>query len=239
MKRIGIKFMYKIAICDDSPADIVYLQGLVSKWARKADEVVKAQTFASAEAFLFQYEEDKAFDILLLDIEMAEMDGVTLARKIRAGNQQVQIVFITGYTDYIADGYEVEALHYLLKPVKEEKLFEVLERAVVKLARNERTLLLETVDGTVRVPLYEIRWIEVQRNYVTIHAAEDYTAKKSLSEVEAELDEGFMRTGRSFIVNLKQVRRIGKNEVILADGSMVPLSRGYYEKLNRAMIERF
>ncbi len=231
--------MYKLAICDDSPADTMYLQGLVSNWAKKADEAIEVQTFASAEAFLFQYVEDKAFDILLLDIEMAEMDGVTLARKIRAGNQEVQIVFITGYTDYIADGYEVEALHYLLKPVKEEKLFEVLERAVVKLARNERTLLLETADGTVRVPLYEIRWIEVQRNYVTIHAAEDYTVKKSLSEVEAELDEGFMRTGRSFIVNLKQVRRIGKNEVILADGSMVPLSRGYYEKLNRAMIERF
>lgn len=231
--------MYKLAICDDSPADTLYLQGLVSKWAKKASEIVEVQTFHSAEAFLFEYEEDKAFDILLLDIEMEEMDGVTLARKVRSGNQQVQIVFITGYTDYIADGYEVEALHYLLKPIKEEKLFEVLERAVEKLARNERTLLLDTADGIVRVPLYEIHWIEVQRNYVTVHAAEDYTVKKSLSEVEAELDEGFMRTGRSFIVNLKQVRRIGKNEVILADGSMIPLSRGYYEKLNRAMIERF
>ncbi len=231
--------MYKLAICDDSPADTLYLQGLVSNWAKKAGEAIEVQTFASAEAFLFRYEEDKSFDILLLDIEMAEMDGVTLARKIRAGNQEVQIVFITGYTDYIADGYEVEALHYLLKPVKEEKLFEILERAVVKLARNERTLLLETADGTVRVPLYEIRWIEVQRNYVTIHSVEDYTVKKSLSDVEAELDEGFMRTGRSFIVNLKQVRRIGKNEVILSDGSRVPLSRGYYEKLNRAIIERF
>lgn len=231
--------MYKIAICDDSPADTLYLQGLVSKWAKSYGAVVEVLTFLSAEAFWFQYEEDKAFDILLLDIEMAEMDGVTLARKVRSGNQEVQIVFITGYTDYIADGYEVEALHYLLKPVKEEKLFEVLERAIAKLARNERALMLDTSDGAVRVPLYEIRWIEVQRNYVTIHAAEDYTVKKSLSEVEAELDDGFTRTGRSFIVNLKQVRRIGRTEVILADGSMVPLSRGYYEKLNRAMIERF
>ncbi len=231
--------MYKIAICDDSPADTLYLQGLVSNWAKKKGEMMEVQTFASAEAFLFEYEEDKSFDILLLDIEMAEMDGVTLARKVRSGNQEVQIVFITGYNDYIADGYEVEALHYLLKPVKEEKLFEVLERAVVKLARNEQALLLETAGGVIRVPLYEIRWIEVQRNYVTIHAAEEYTIKKPLSEVEAELDEGFMRTGRSFIVNLKQVRRIGKTDVILADGSAVPLSRGYYEKLNRAMIERF
>ncbi len=231
--------MYKIAICDDSPADTLYLQGLVSNWAKKVSEIVEVQIFHSAEAFWFHYEEDKAFDILLLDIEMAEMDGVTLARKVRSGNREVQIVFITGYNDYIADGYEVEALHYLLKPVKEEKLFEVLERAVVKLARNERVLTLDTAEGLVRVPLYEIRWIEVQRNYVTIHATEEYTIKKPLSEVEAELDEGFMRTGRSFIVNLKQIRRIGKTDVILADGSAVPLSRGYYEKLNRAMIERF
>ena len=231
--------MYKIAICDDSPADTLYLQGLVSNWAKKVSEIVEVQIFHSAEAFWFHYEEDKAFDILLLDIEMAEMDGVTLARKVRSGNREVQIVFITGYNDYIADGYEVEALHYLLKPVKEEKLFEVLERAVVNLARNERVLTLDTAEGLVRVPLYEIRWIEVQRNYVTIHATEEYTIKKPLSEVEAELDEGFMRTGRSFIVNLKQIRRIGKTDVILADGSAVPLSRGYYEKLNRAMIERF
>ena len=231
--------MYKIAICDDSPADTLYLQGLVSNWAKKVSEIVEVQIFHSAEAFWFHYEEDKAFDILLLDIEMAEMDGVTLARKVRSGNREVQIVFITGYNDYIADGYEVEALHYLLKPVKEEKLFEVLERAVVKLTRNERVLTLDTAEGLVRVPLYEIRWIEVQRNYVTIHATEKYTIKKPLSEVEAELDEGFMRTGRSFIINLKQIRRIGKTDVILADGSAVPLSRGYYEKLNRAMIERF
>ena len=231
--------MYKIAICDDSSADTLYLQNLVSMWAKNIEEKVEIQTFLSAEAFWFQYEADKSFDILLLDIEMAEMDGVTLARNVRSGNQEVQIVFITGYNDYIADGYEVEALHYLLKPVQEEKLLAVLERAMVKLARNEQTLTLETPDGIVRVPLYEIRWIEVQRNYVTIHAAEDYTIKKPLSEVEEELDEGFMRTGRSFIVNLKQVRRIGRTEVILADGSMVPMARGYYEKLNRAMIERF
>ena len=117
---------YKIAVCDDSAADMEYIQTLVREWA--GERCVQVKGFPSAEAFLFQYEEEKDFDILLLDIEMAEMDGVSLARRIRRDNTGVQIVFITGYSDYIADGYDVEALHYLLKPVKKEQFFQVLDR---------------------------------------------------------------------------------------------------------------
>ena len=71
---------------------------------------------------------------------MGAMDGVTMARKLRQDNQTVQIIFITGYADYISDGYEVDALHYLMKPIQEEKLFAVLDRAVTKLIKNEKVL---------------------------------------------------------------------------------------------------
>lgn len=231
--------MYRIAICDDNEEDISYVSRLVSEWARANGHLVQVETFASAEAFLFQYAEDQSYQILLLDIEMDGMDGVALARKVRADNQEIQIVFITGYTDYIADGYEVEALHYLLKPVNQQKLSEVLSRAVVKLMQSGRSLVLNTPEGLVRAPLYEIRWIEVQRNYVTVHGKGDYTVKQTLSEVERSLDEEFIRTGRSFIVNLKYVRKVTRSEVLLADGTSVPLARGYYDKLNRALIEYF
>ncbi len=77
--------------------------------------------FPSAEAFLFHYAEDKSCDILLLDVEMGAMNGVELAKRIREENDALQIVFITGYTDYIAEGYDVSALHYLVKPVSREK----------------------------------------------------------------------------------------------------------------------
>lgn len=109
-------------------------------------------------------------------------------------------MFVTGYTDYILEGYEVEALNYLLKPVTEEKLIGVLNRATERLRRNERALVVEFGGETVRVPFGEIRYIEVMRNYVTIHTHEDYTVKKTLGEIEAELDEGFLRVGRSFVV---------------------------------------
>ncbi len=77
-------------------------------------------------------------DILLLDIEMGAMDGVTLAKTLRKENDTLQIVFLTGYSDYISEGYEVAALHYLLKPVQKEKLFSVLYRALDKVKKNEK-----------------------------------------------------------------------------------------------------
>ena len=123
-------------MCDDVPADIDYIKSMVEKWAKARDISVQIETFPSAESFLFRYAEDKDFDVLLLDIEMAAMDGVTMAKKVRRENETVQIVFITGYSDYIAEGYEVEALHYLMKPVHEEKLFQVLDRAMEKLEKK-------------------------------------------------------------------------------------------------------
>lgn len=230
---------YHIAICDDASADAEYIFSLVSNWARATRSAVSIDSFSSAEAFLFHYAEDKSYDILLLDIEMGRMDGVQLAKTIRKDNGEIQIIFITGYMDYIADGYEVEALQYLLKPVDESKLSASLSRAVNKLRRNERALLLEFGGETVRVPLYEIRFLEVRQNYVTIHAKEDYTVKKTLGQLEKELDGGFFRTGRSYIINLRFVDKITRTGIYLRDGSSVPLSRGLYEPLNRAMIRYF
>lgn len=178
----------------------------------------------------------KYYDILLLDIEMKEMDGVTMARKLRRENDTVQIVFITGYSDYIAEGYEVDALHYLMKPVKEDKLYSVLDRAVEKLRKNEKVLNLEAGGETIRIPVYQIRYADVQGNYVTIHASAEITVKMTLRELETELDDRFYRAGRSLIVNLTQISRVTKTEIRLSDGTALPLPRGAYEGVNRAII---
>ncbi len=227
---------YKIAVCDDSSEDINYVTNLTRQWAQKHHHTVQISEFTSGENFLFFYEEEKDFDILLLDIEMGEMDGVTMAKKIRRDNDSVQIVFITGYSDYIEEGYDVAALHYLMKPVKEEKFFQVLDRAVEKLQKNEQVLILETGGGVVRVPVYQIRYVEVRGNYVTIHGKEEFTVKMSLGEVEKLLDERFYRAGRSVIVNLTCISRVTKKDIILDDGSDIPLPRGAYERVNKAII---
>ena len=176
--------MYRLAICDDNQADVSYLQALLEKWAESAQTSLKIESYPSAEAFLFQYEEDKSFDLLLLDIEMGRMSGVELARRLRRENRRVQIVFITGYMEYIGEGYDVEALHYLLKPVTQEKLCSVLDRAAERLKSKEKELCLSLPGAVVRVALCEIRYLEVQRNYVTIYGEEAYTVKRTLNELE-------------------------------------------------------
>ena len=168
---------------------------------------------------------------------MNAMDGVTMAKKVRAQNEAVQIVFITGYSDYIAEGYEVAALHYLMKPVSRDKLFAVLDRALEKRRQEDRCLNLEATGEMVRIPFYEIRYLDVRQNYVTVHAKKDYTVKRTLGEFEKALDDRFCRVGRSMIVNLRFIRRVTRTDVTLSDGSVLPLPRGAYEPLNRAIIQ--
>jgi len=232
----GENVKYKIAICDDSDTDRQYVFNMVDRWVAGAGYVVHTDTFTSAENFLFHYAEESDYDILLLDIEMGAMDGVTMAKQLRKNNDTVQIVFITGYSDYISEGYEVAALHYLMKPVKEEKLCSVLNRAVEKLSKNEKVLNFEIGGEMTRVPVYQIRYADVLGNYVTIHALSDIKVKMTLGELEKQLDERFYRVGRSTVINLTQISRVTKTEIKLSDGTAIPLPRGAYDGINRAII---
>ena len=227
---------YKIAICDDSDPDRQYVLNMVCNWAAAVGHLVHTDAFASAESFLFHYAQESDYDILLLDIEMGAMDGVTMAKQLRKSNDTVQIIFITGYSDYISEGYEVAALHYLMKPVKEEKLWAVLDRAAGKIAKNEKVLHFSLGGEMVRIPVYRIRYADVFGNYVTIHAQSDVTVKMTLGELEKQLDDRFYRVGRSVLVNLTQISRVTKGEIRLSDGTALPLPRGAYDGVNRAII---
>ena len=167
---------------------------------------------------------------------MGMMDGVTMARKLRKTNDTIQIIFVTGYSDYISEGYEVAALHYLMKPINKDKLFSVLDRAVEKLAKNEKILNFEIGSQMFRIPVYQIRYADVFGNYVTIYASEELKVKMTLSELETKLDERFYRVGRSAIVNLTMISRVTKTEIKLNDGTSIPLPRGAYDGVNRAII---
>lgn len=232
--------IYKIAVCDDCAADMEYLSLLAGDWAEGAGGRAAVRTFSSGEAFLFCYEEEQDFDILLLDIEMGGLNGVELARKIRQENERVQIVFITGFPDFMAEGYEVAALHYLMKPVSREKLFQVLDRAAAGLARTEKRLKVVFDRQTDFVPLDQILYVEAQRQYVVIHAAGGtYRMKASLGDTAEQLDRRFHRCQRSFLVNLSYVVRIRGNCVVLKNGEEIPISRGAAEEIGKAIIQLF
>ena len=225
-----------IAICDDSEVYRKYLMDLLQEWGRVHEHVCRFSQFASAEEFLFAWEDHQDVSVFLLDIEMPGMNGVELARQIRQRNAQAQIVFVTGYSEYMAIGYDVEALHYLVKPIEGEKLYAVLDRAVARLQRQEPTLLIDQHGVLTRVPVSKVRYIEVNRNYVTIHVDTVYEIRRSMKEIEALLDKRFLRIGRSCIVNLTYVLQVSKTELTLIDGTKLYLPRGSYNAVNRAII---
>lgn len=229
--------MYHFIICDDEQTHQKNNQTLVEQWAKDKGISLKMTCYSSAEAFLFHYETDKSCDVILLDIEMGKMDGVSLAKQIRQGNKEVQIIFITGYIEYILDGYEVEALHYLIKPITSNNLFPVLERALKRLEENTKVLLVKHLDVSVRIPLYEIRYLEVMGNYVTIYANGEYKTKATLNHFEKELGSLFLRIGRSYLVNLKCIRKVSKAELTLVDHTILGLPRGAHKMINKAIIE--
>lgn len=231
---------YKIAICDDSTADQNYIKDMTRRWAAEARHVLHIDTFVSAESFLFHYAEHKDYDILLLDIEMEGMDGISLAKKLRQENDQVQIVFVTGFPDFMAQGYEVSALHYLLKPLEEEALCRVLDRAAANLKKADRSVIF-TVDGEVlRLDVGEIMYAEALAHFCRIRTVRgQFEVRQNFSELAEKLGEGFIRTHRSYLVQVACIRRISKTEVILDNWEKVPLSRSNYQAVNQAFIRHF
>ena len=232
--------VYRVAIVDDSAMDAEFVRGILNNWAEQRLVNMQVDVFSSAESFLFRYAEDKDWDILLLDIEMGNMDGVTLAKKVRKDNESVQMVFITGFADYISEGYEVAALHYLMKPVKQDKLFAVLDRAVASIQKTERVILLPVGGEMLRLPAGRVQYVEAFSHTVAIITGTDtIQVKMPISEVEKLLGDGFVRCHRSYLVGLKHIARLSKTEVILDSGKSLPLSRGAAATVHKAFISYY
>ena len=231
---------YRVAIVDDNNIDAEYVHSILNDWALDRQASVQMRRFSSAESFLFHYADDKDWDILLLDIEMGAMDGVSLAKKIRQENESVQIVFITGFADYIAEGYEVSALHYLMKPVKQDKLFAVLDRAVAAIQKTERVILLPVGGEMLRLPVGQVQYVEAFSHTVAIVTGIDtIQVKLPISEIEKLLGNGFVRCHRSYLVGLKHIARLSKTEVILDKGKTLPLSRSAAATVHKAFISYY
>ena len=226
-----------IAVCDDNETDLQYVTGMVNTWAMQERIPVSVRTFPSAEAFLSHYAENKDYDILLLDVEMGNLNGIDLAKKIRAGNDRVQIVFVTGYPDFMAEGYEVSALHYLMKPVKLEKLAEVLNRAAALSQKERPYLLVSSEREMIRIFFDDIYYAESEGHYMIVHTKQaQYRVRMTVSGLMDALDEGFYRCGRSFVVSLRHICRITKSEIFLENQVALPLGRGQYDEINKRMI---
>lgn len=229
-----------IAICDDEPLAIDFIAFTLQNWAKMNHYILHISTFASAEQFLFEYASNKDFDILFLDIQMGNMNGIELARKIRLNNANVQIIFITALADYISEGYEVSALHYLVKPVRKEKLFSVMDRAVLTMRKREPFLLLTMNQTLSRVPVSSVISAEAFAHYVLVTAQTGTCElRENISVLSEQLGNDFVRPHRSYLVNLRYIHSISKTEILLDTGVVIPLSRYNYQKVNQAFINYY
>lgn len=228
----------KIAICDDDAAQAEYFCALVRKWSAQGGAQAETACFASAEAFRFAWSADKSFDALLLDIQMKGEDGVSLARGLRREGGTLAIIFVTGFADYMAEGYDVEAMQYLLKPVKEEKLFSCLDRLLRRAGSSTPALLIDADGETVRLKQEEIILIEAFAHTCEITASgRKYGSRRSLGELAKSLDRSlFCRPHRSYLVGLRFVEKIGRSSLTLESGAEIPVSRRLISDVNKAFL---
>ena len=227
--------MITIAVCDDDGQQIGALKKMLTEWNDRA----VINEYGSAEQFLLDYP-DTPCDLLLLDIEMGGMSGMELAKSLREKGDMLPIIFITGFSEYIGEGYDVEALHYLLKPVDKEKLFRVLDRYADR-HRSDDRIILPCGDESVLAASDDIVCLEAfgKKTQVTFSGGKEMVCTCGLGAVSGKLGRNFISCHRSYIVNIGFIVGISKTELTLAGGKKVPLSRRSYNGVNRAFIDYY
>ncbi len=250
--------MIRIAIVEDEGSHARLLEKYVREWAddRQADRPAHRHTdrpasqsacrfvirqFCSAESFYFDWQEETA-DILFLDIQMPGMDGMELAKRIREKDGRVVIIFTTSYGEYMQEGYEVSALHYLLKPIRRERVWSCLDKALDQLEGKPSCLILPLTDGGMeKCRVCDIYYVESAGHDTRVVCADtEYEVRLGMKEMEPWLAEHFfIKCHRSYQVNPERICRIGRTELLLDGGKRVPVSRRLYREVSDRFIEYY
>lgn len=232
----------RIAICDDEIVEVEYVENLIKSWGDTKRTPCSLECFYSAEEFLFKYEEGNPFDLLILDIQMKDMNGMELAKKVRAIDRNVKIIFLTGIKDYVFEGYEVGAVRYILKPLKEKEFFKVLSNISEEIKEKVEEYFIFSYQGeNIKLSYDDIVKIEVEGHYVNMLTINnEYRWKESLLRIkEGFEDKGFVMANRSELLNVRHIEKITKTDCIMCENIVVPISRNSYKNLNEAFINYY
>lgn len=212
-----------IFICEDEKNQLNELVHTVKSLSVKENLITEA--FLSANELLKVLETKKP-DIILVDIVMPEMDGITLAKKIREIAPDCYLIFTTAYEEYAIKGYEARAFRYLLKPITSEVLGNLLAEVKREITKGQK-LLIKTVDGEHIVKLDDVIYISAEDKYSILYTAnQHFVDRTSLNEYENLLEPyGFSRVHRKFIVNRIYHKSMGKGTITLSNGVEIAISR--------------
>lgn len=225
-----------IAVCDDQAEELEILMGLLGRWQRERRTALRFRTFRSAAEMLDAAGKDR-FTLYLLDVMMPGTDGLAAAREIRDFDDAADIVFLTSSPGFAYESYGVHALDYLLKPIRAEMLFPILDRLLLREQKPQDGLTLKCGSTLIRVPFSQLAYVEVNGKHLYFNLTDG-----SVREVFGTLKEyeplllnrpEFMQIHRSYIVNMLQAAELSPAGICTFSGKKLPVSRLLYPQVQK------
>ncbi len=221
--------MIRIAICDDQDVFREIIKEKICRVCRNENIKIEIDCYKSGDDLIKTLKKDNfVYDILFLDILMNEIDGIETAKEIRKFDNRMQIIFCTSSSEYILQGYEVEAIGYFIKGEDDTRLREILKRAIEKINRIYDEYILINLKNSIRtIYLKDIEFIEISNRTLSIHTTNeiiDFNGK--MQEMLDKLkDKNFILTHRSYLVNISKIKDITPTSIIVKSGKEILLSR--------------
>ena len=227
--------MLYIAICDDEKYFRIREEQLIKKYMEKKACKCKIDVFNSGKEILDLKKTISQYNIIFLDVNMEEIDGIETAKEIRKITKDAYIVFVTAFVTYALEGYKVDAVRYLLKDDEclEKAINECLETILYKMNYDKNKMLFEFQEGKKEIYLEDILYIESNLHKLIFHmAGEDvtkYTMYARLDDINALLQKnGFCRIHKSYLVNLRYVESVERYKVAFVNGGRLGISKSRY-----------
>lgn len=217
--------MLRIAVVDDEQEQRAQLEDCLHRYAGETSTQLEVIPFGNAQEFLRQ--DPGGFDIVLLDIQMPGLDGMTVARQLRARNQRLVLIFVTNMAQFAIEGYAVDAMDFILKPVSYYRLAATLNKAKGRLQTETGVaLVLHTKDGTYHLDSARVHYIEMFNHHTIFHTEDGvFDTTGSLKKLEEQLTgQSFARCNNGYLVNLRFVRGVEGSDVVVG-GDRLLISR--------------
>ena len=240
----------RIACCDDEKQQLELYKTMFTNIEMRQDIKLNVEYFLSGNFMLERFQSEKnPFDLVYLDMDMDEKSGLDLAKEIRQNyHSDCLILFLTNYPKYMQNSFDVRAFQYMIKPVQFDEFERKFNAARKYLEKDDKNRVVLKIDeDNVVFFTNEIYYIEKEKSskqFLVYLEDKCVVAKGVLSAIENQLlEQHFMRTHRSYLVNMKHIRRIQKNDLVLSNGNLVPISRRKEKELKQqfmryAILER-
>lgn len=220
--------MIRIAIVDDEKV----IREQIKKLVEKKQNDCEIDTYGTGEDLL---KADSVYDIIFLDIQMDGMNGIDTARVLRQKADNTVLIFITGVKEYVFDAFDVATFHYLIKPIEENKFWEVCDRAVLEVTKKKQNpsgqIFIKTRSQSITLEQSDVLYIESRAKKVEIHTKTNIVeAYAAISELEKQLVGSFYRCHRGYLVNMAFIAGYENDSITLNNGETIILSKDKYSE---------